>query len=145
MTSVNPVVPPDQHHPAAFMDQLFREIREAYAGEDMGGLRPSHLRVIGWVPPEGISITELGERVGMSKQGCGQFVSALVESGDLVVEQDPSDRRVRLVRRTPLGDRHSAAFVAISERLEEDWARRVGERRYRTFRRVLEELALRAR
>jgi hypothetical protein len=28
-------------------------------------------------------------------------------------------------------------------RLEDDWAQIVGERRYRTFRRVLEEIALR--
>jgi len=48
---------------------------------------------------------ELGERVGMTKQGCGQFVTHLVETGHLATEPDPSDRRVRIVRRTPLGQK----------------------------------------
>jgi hypothetical protein len=30
------------------------------------------------VPPEGIRITDLGERLGMTKQASGQFVSALM-------------------------------------------------------------------
>ena len=43
--------------------------------------RPSHHRVIGRVPPEGITVTDLAERVGMTKQGIGQFVTQLTESG----------------------------------------------------------------
>ncbi len=35
-----------------------------------------------------------------------------------------------------------AAVTDRMLRIEEDWAERVGERRYRTFRAVLEELAL---
>ena len=54
-------------------------------------------------------VTELAERVRMTKQGCGQFVTQLVETGHLAVEADPDDRRVRRVRRTAKGRRRSRA------------------------------------
>ena len=140
MTSVKGF-PAEELHAPLLMGLLFREVRDVYAAEDWGGLRPSHFRVISSVPPEGISVTDLGERVGMTKQGCGQFVSSLVESGHLKVQQDPADRRVRLVRRTPKGRRLIARVTARTLDLEAAWAAQVGERRYRTFRKVLEEIA----
>lgn len=123
------------------MGLLFREVSVTFASEDWEGLRLSHFRVISGVPPEGVSVTELGDWLGMSKQGCGQFVASLVASGHLKVEQGATDRRVRLVRRTPKGERTIDAATRRILAIEDDWADRVGERRYRSFRRVLEELA----
>ena len=142
MSSVKRVLPAEERQVALLMGLLFREVGSVFAAEDWGGLRQSHFRVISSVPLDGISVTELAERVGMTKQGCGQFVTSLVGTGHLKVEQDPSDRRVRLVRRTPKGNRTIAAVTDRVLRIEGDWAARVGERRYRTFRKVLEELTL---
>jgi DNA-binding MarR family transcriptional regulator len=142
MSSVKRVVPAEEQQVPLLMGFLMNEVRDIFAAEDWNGLRQSHFRVISSVPPEGISVTELGERVGMSKQGCGQFVTSLVGTGHLKVQQDPADGRVRLVRRTPKGSRTIAAVTKRILAIEENWALRVGERRYRTFRRVLEELAL---
>ena len=74
MTSVKGF-PAEELHVPLLMGLLFREVRDVYAAEDWDGLRQSHFRVISSVPPEGISVTDLGERVGMTKQGCGQFVT----------------------------------------------------------------------
>jgi DNA-binding MarR family transcriptional regulator len=142
MSSVKRVVPAEERQVPLMMGLLFREVSRTFAEEDWGGLRQSHFRVISSVPAEGISVTELAERLGMTKQWCGQFVSSLVASRHLRVTQDPADRRVRLVRRTAKGGRTIAAVTARILAIEEDWAAQVGERRYRTFRRVLEELAV---
>jgi DNA-binding MarR family transcriptional regulator len=141
MTSVKVEYPPEEWHVPLLMGVLFREVRRVFAEGEWQGLRQSHFRVITSVPAEGISVTDLGERVGMSKQGCGQFVTTLVESGHLRVAADPSDRRVRLVRRTAKGNRMVAAVTSQMLEIEDDWADRVGRQRYRAFRRVLEELA----
>ncbi|MCW2766504.1 MAG: MarR family transcriptional regulator [Nocardioides sp.] len=141
MTFVKAEVPADEQHVAMELGLLFDEIRRVLVSEEWDGLRPSHLRVMGYVPPNGISITELAVHVGMTKQGCGQFVSQLVDTGHLVVEPDPDDGRVRLVRRTPAGDSATRALALRMAQVERGWAARVGERRYRTFRRVLEEIA----
>ena len=134
--------PREELHAALLMGLLLRDVSEVFGSENWDGLRQSHFRVISAVPAEGISVTDLGERVGMTKQGCGQFVAGLVESGHLFVERDPADGRVRLVRRTPRGERTTAAVTARMLELEDAWAAQVGERRYRTFRRVLDELVL---
>ena len=85
------------------------------------GLRASHHRVIGKVPPEGITVTELSERVGMTKQGIGQFVTQLTEPVPDRRPLDPEDRRIRVVRRTAKGD---AAVRRLSRLL--DGSRRAG-------------------
>ena len=142
MSSVKADFPREELQVPLLMGLLFREVSDTFAAEDWDGLRQSHFRVISSVPPEGISVTELAERVGMTKQGCGQFVTTLVASGHLKVHQDRTDRRVRRVRRTPTGSRTIASVTDRILAIEDDWASRVGERRYRTFRRVLEDLAL---
>lgn len=135
-------IPAAELHVPLLMGLLFREVSTVFDAPEWDGLRQSHVRVVSGVPAEGISITDLGERVGMTKQGCGQFVNGLVGRGLLAIEPDPDDRRVRVVRRTPLGERTIAAVTRRMLEVEDAWAGRVGERRYRTFRAVLEELAL---
>ena len=143
MISVKEQVPQEELQVALLMGLLFREISTTFAEEDWDGLRQSHFRVISAVPEGGISVTELGDRLGMTKQGCGQFVTQLEQTGHLRTEADPADRRVRRVHRTPLGHETIAAVTGRMLRLEDHWADIVGERRYRTFRKVLEEIALR--
>ena len=142
MTSVKGFVPRTEWHAALLMGLMLRQVHEVFAAEDWKGLRQSHFRVISAVPPEGITITELGDRVGMTKQGCGQFVTPLVQSGHLRVRQSSADRRTRIVHRTAAGNRTIAAVTARNLRLEQDWADQVGHERYRVFREVLEELAM---
>ena len=139
MISVKGVPPRDEWHAALLLGQLFRRLGRSFP--DGPGLRQSQLRVVSSVPPEGISVTDLARRVGMTKQGCGQFVTVLVESGHLGVQPHEDDRRVRLVRRTPSGDQ--ATREARDRVLEHEraWADQVGPERYRVFREVLEEVA----
>jgi DNA-binding MarR family transcriptional regulator len=142
MTLVNPYVADDERQAALLMGLLMRAIREQFNAEDWKGLRQSHFRVISSVPPDGVTITELGELVGMTKQGCGQFVTQLVDTGHLTVTSDPADRRTRIVKRTALGNRTIRAVTRRIRRIEQDWADQVGADRYAAFRSVLDELAL---
>jgi DNA-binding MarR family transcriptional regulator len=129
----------DLHVPQLF-GKLMLDVRDTFAAEDWDGLRQSHFRLITHVPRDGISVTELAQALRMSKQACGQFVTQLEATGHLAIRADATDRRVRLVIRTPLGDRTLKAVNARIRRIEREWARRVGADRYATFREVLEEL-----
>lgn len=142
MTFVKSEFPLEETHAPMLMGLLFREVQGIYATEDWDGLRQSHFRVMSAVPDRGVCITELGERIGMTKQGCGQFVTYLIETGHLVTEPDPSDRRLRIVRRTPLGQHVLNAVRDRNLRIELTWAEQVGQEKYGIFRSVLEELAL---
>ncbi len=130
----------DSAHVAILLGKTFNLIRDGFRGEDWGGLRQSHFRLMSVLPEDGTSITELAERLGMTKQGCGQFVTALADSGHVEVKTDPADRRVRVVRRTARGDATLRSVNERIQRLEREWADQVGARRYATFRRVMEEL-----
>lgn len=116
-------------------------VRAVFATEDWNGLRQSHFRLLTYVPAAGINITDLAELLRMTKQGCGQFVASLSESGHLVVAENPDDRRARVVERTAMGDETVRAVNERIYRIELEWAAEVGPRRYATFRRVLEELS----
>ena len=142
MSFVKGEFPAEQTHAPMLMGLLFRQVRAIFAAEDWDQLRQSHFRVMSAVPEQGVSITELGERVGMTKQGCGQFVNHLAATGHLTTGPDPSDGRVRLVRRTPLGQQILDAVRERNLRIEQVWAQQVGPERYRIFRGVLQELAL---
>lgn len=142
MNFVKDEFPAGQTHVPMLMGLLFRQVHAIFADEDWDGLRQSHFRVMAAVPERGVSITELGGRVGMTKQGCGQFVTHLVKTGHLVTEPNPADRRMRLARRTPLGQQMLDAVRERNLRIEQGWAEQVGHDRYRVFRDVLEELAL---
>lgn len=132
----------DERHVLQALGQVMEESRQLILRDGEGRLRPSQLRVIGSVPADrGITIAELAERVGMTKQGIGQFVTQLTQDGYLATDSDPGDRRVRVVRRTPLGDEAIRHLALMLRGLEHEWAERVGTRRYRQFRAVLDEIA----
>jgi DNA-binding MarR family transcriptional regulator len=133
MTDVKGVLP-------ELMAGLFGRIRGELSDGTMGELRMSHLRVLTAVPPDGLSVTALAGRVGMTKQGCGQFVTQLVGTGHLTTAPDPEDARVRLVLRTSSGDRFMGRVYAALARIEEGFAAEVGERRFTTFKKVMGEL-----
>jgi len=78
------------------------------------------------IPVAGITITDLADRLGMTKQASGQFVTTLAADGYLDVRADPDDRRARLVFLTTQGVRTLRAVNARIARIEREWARVVG-------------------
>jgi DNA-binding MarR family transcriptional regulator len=125
---------------AELMGRLMQEIQRTFAAEDWDGLRQSHFRLMYNVPREGISITDLADRLSMTKQASGQFVTFLAGTGHLEVRPDPGDGRARVVVRTALGDRTVKAVLARMRRIERGWAKAVGVERYADFRAVLTEI-----
>jgi DNA-binding MarR family transcriptional regulator len=142
MTSVkgNSVPATGEPHIAVLAGALMKEIRDTMQAEDWDGLRQSHFRLLSTIPRDGITITELGDRLAMTKQASGQFVAFLTETGHLEVRVDPEDRRARVVVRTRLGDRTVRRVNARILRIERQWAKAVGAERYREFRQVLLDL-----
>ncbi|QKE84192.1 MarR family transcriptional regulator [Arthrobacter sp. NEB 688] len=138
MTDVKEILP-------ELLGRLFGRLRSEVAGLLGSGLRFSHVRVLDAVPAEGASVTSLADRLGMTKQGCGQFVTQLTAAGLVTREAEPGDRRVRRVRLTPEGARLLGRAREAMAQAEQDFAAEVGPRRYATFRRVLEELGQDAR
>lgn len=140
MTGVKrlPVVEP---HLPMLMGMVFARLREQLA-EDAPELRPSQLRVLEWLPDEGLTISELAECAEMTTQGCGQFVRQLEALGMVEVAVADHDARARVVRITDPGRRALTRSAAVLRACDDAWSAQVGPDRWRVFREVLEEVAL---
>ena len=140
MSSVNRLPAVEPHLPM-LMGMVFGHLRARLARE-APELRPSQLRVLEWLPADGLTITELAECAEMTTQGCGQFVRQLTALGMVEVAVAEHDARARRVRITASGREALARSNAVLRACDEAWADRVGAERYRVFREVLEEVAL---
>jgi DNA-binding MarR family transcriptional regulator len=104
-------------------------------------LRSSQLRLLSMTPVEGMRVTDLAERVGMSKQALGEFANVLEEQGLLETVRDPADKRVRILRPTRKGLKAVDAGEAVIAGLEREWRRRLGARKWDQLRALLVEAA----
>jgi DNA-binding MarR family transcriptional regulator len=113
------------------------EVRPRVAGLQ---LRPSQLRLLSLTPADGLRVTDLAARVGMTKQALGEFVATLQDAGLVEVTVDQRDRRVRLIRPTPAGQELQRVIESAIAEIERRWAAEVGPERWATFRAVLAEI-----
>jgi DNA-binding MarR family transcriptional regulator len=147
MTSVNdvtaPVSEPWSEHIAGLLGAALKRIRAEIletSEEHFPGLRVSHYRLLEMIPSDGARITDLAEVAVMTKQGLGQHVDYLQRLGYVESDRLRTDRRVRLVRRTPKGDEAAAYSRAAIQRVEDAWSTRLGTERYELLRNTLREL-----
>ncbi|GGK00188.1 hypothetical protein GCM10010123_32620 [Pilimelia anulata] len=109
--------------------------------DDLRGLRSSQIRLLSLTPPDGLRVTDLARRVGMTKQALGEFATALERLGLLESAADPTDRRARILRPTPRGRTVVAAAAALIAEVEADWRDRVGAAAWDAMRATLERVA----
>ena len=126
------------------MDGLRRELvprmqHEAPAGSTP--LRPSQVRLLSLCPRTGMRVTDLADRVGMTKQSLGEFATSLERDGLLESLRDPADRRVRILRPTPAGLAAVAEAERVIARVEAAWRIRVGAERWDLLRDILGDVA----
>ena len=123
------------------MDAVRRELNDRMTGRTaparLRGLRASHIRLLSLTPRDGLRVTDLADRVGMTKQALGEFANDLEQRGLLESLSDPRDRRVRILRPTRRGLAAVEAADRIIRLVEEDWRERLGEREWARLRRSL--------
>ncbi|HEY7045525.1 MAG TPA: MarR family winged helix-turn-helix transcriptional regulator [Nocardioidaceae bacterium] len=137
-------------HMGFLLDRTMRRMRhDLYHLADAEGiigryepLRPSSFRLLSLIPAGGARVTDLAARASMTKQALGQFVDMLEPLRYVESNQDPADRRSRIITRTPLGDEAVADVNHLYELLDDQWRDIVGPRRWATFRAVMLELAI---
>jgi DNA-binding MarR family transcriptional regulator len=78
--------------------------------------------VFPFVPPEGITVSELAELARVRKQTMAQAVDQLERMGYVERRPNPRDRRSRLVFLTERGASVKPITHATASRVEEHWA-----------------------
>lgn len=100
-------------------------------------LRRSHTSLLPHIALEGTRITELAERLGISKQAVSQLVDDLEAIGVLARIADPDDARARRVVFTERGRAGLLEGLAVLSDLERELARKVGATEMANLRQAL--------
>src|SRR5437667_11784049 len=103
-----------------------QDIEAALREAGFGDIRPAHANVFPFVPPEGITVSELAELARVRKQTMAQAVGQLERLGYVERRPNPRDRRSRLVFLTARGASVKPVTHAAAERVEERWADLMG-------------------
>jgi DNA-binding MarR family transcriptional regulator len=88
--------------------------------------RPSTGFALQALGPDGATISELGRRMGVSKQAAAKAAAGLERLGYVEREPDARDARSVRLRRSARGEELLAASARIFERLRADWVRELG-------------------
>ncbi len=104
---------------------LIDRLHEELARQGHADARPAHgfaLQAIG----AGVTASELGRRLGVSKQAAGKTVDRLVRLGYVERVASEADARAKVVRLTPLGLDLLNRSAAIFDELRAEWVRALG-------------------
>jgi DNA-binding MarR family transcriptional regulator len=99
-----------------------QDIHAALLEAGFGDIRATHANVFPFVPPEGITVSELAELARVRKQTMAQAVDQLERMGYIERRPNPLDRRSRLVFLTERGEAVKPVTHATAARVEEQWA-----------------------
>jgi DNA-binding MarR family transcriptional regulator len=104
------------------IDRLHAEL----ARQGHPDVRPAYGFAMQAIGREGATASELGRRLGVSKQAAGKTVDRLVDLGYAERSTDAADARRKLVRLTPRGYDALARSAAVFEQLRAEWADQLG-------------------
>ena len=108
---------------------LIDDLHAELARQGHPALRPAHGFVLQAVGVDGTTASELGQRLGVSKQAAGKTVDRLVALGYLERADDPRDARRKLVRMTEKGLDGLRRSAVVFDQLRDRWAATLGAER----------------
>ncbi|GAB2741079.1 MarR family winged helix-turn-helix transcriptional regulator [Kitasatospora kifunensis] len=120
---------------------IIDELHVELARQGHPQVRPAHGFALQAIGVQGASASEVGRRLGVSKQAAGKTVDRLVALGYAERADDPADARRKLVRLTPGGLDVLARSAAVFEQLRARWAAELGEGRVRALEQDLRTMA----
>ncbi|KDN86511.1 MarR family winged helix-turn-helix transcriptional regulator [Kitasatospora cheerisanensis] len=110
---------------------IIDELHAELARQGHPEARPAHGFALQAIGPEGATASEIGRRLGVSKQAAGKTVDRLEALGYAERVDDPGDARRKVVRLTPHGLDLLARSAAVFEQIRGRWAAALGEQRLR--------------
>ncbi|MGW5735489.1 MULTISPECIES: MarR family winged helix-turn-helix transcriptional regulator [Streptomyces] len=111
------------------IDRLHAEL----ARQGHPDVRPAHGFAMQAIGVRGASASEVGRRLGVSKQAAGKTVDRLIALGYAHRTDDPADARRKLIRLTPHGVDALRRSAAVFDELHAEWAGRLGAEHLRAM------------
>jgi DNA-binding MarR family transcriptional regulator len=103
-------------------------------------IKPRHGAVLAYLELPGIRATELARRSGQHRQVIGTLIDELTALGYVERQDDPADRRAKLVCPTERGRAQMTVADEIMAHMQARHERRLGQDVYAQFKRVFIEV-----
>lgn len=132
--------------PRSTFELLFRAARLvneraiARVQEAGGTVRMAHTALFPHITTEGVRLTSIAERLGVTKQAIGPLVDDLERDGLVERIADPEDGRAKRIRWTRDGQRALLRGLGVLGDLERELSRELGSRRLAQLADTLEVL-----
>ncbi|MFF0394144.1 MarR family winged helix-turn-helix transcriptional regulator [Kitasatospora sp. NPDC004615] len=120
---------------------IIDELHAELARQGHPEARPAHGFALQAIGLEGATASEIGRRLGVSKQAAGKTVDRLEALGYAERADDPGDARRKVVRLTPRGLDMLARSAEVFEQIRGRWAAALGEQQLRELEDGLARLA----
>ena len=105
-------------------------------------LRPAHVQVLSAVAPDaGVRLADLVAAVSLPKQTVGDLIDDLEQMKMVERFPDPDHGVIKRVRLGPKGKVWAAEVRKVAAATEARWANRLGTKKMKSLRALLEELA----
>ena len=124
----------------AFRD-LVDSLHAELARHGHGQARPIHGFALQAIGPDGATVSELGRRLGVTKQAAAKTAAGLAELGYITRQPSTHDARATVLARTARGEEMLDLSAAIFDQLRQDWARRIGAEKVMAIEDGLAEIA----
>lgn len=127
---------------------LFREPYQTYLNwlygrlkeEGFPDIRATHSTVLRRITTEGVRVSDLAERAGMTKQSMAYLVDDLTALDYVTTAPDPTDGRAKLVVPTKKGETLLAASRRLGDLYEQHVGKLLGSTEAKRLRSLLEQL-----
>lgn len=107
-------------------------LHESLADRGFPGARPAHGLALQAIGPGALSVSELGRRLGVSKQAAAKTANRLEDLGYITRANDPADARARLIARSARGNALLWQSAVVLEEQKQAWIAVLGDERYAT-------------
>jgi DNA-binding MarR family transcriptional regulator len=112
-------------------------LREKY---DLPNLRPSHMNLLPHIDLDGTRISEIAQKLSISKQAVSQLVEDLEKMSTVERVSDPCDGRAKLVRFTNKGKQGLLEGLGVLKDLEEQLVEKIGRKKMNDLRETIKLL-----
>jgi DNA-binding MarR family transcriptional regulator len=104
-------------------------------------LRPAQIQLLSAIPPDGVRLADLVAASSLPKQTVGDLISDLEQAKLVERFPDPDHGVIKRVRLGPKGRVWAAEVRRVAAATEARWATRLGSKKMKSLRALLEELA----
>lgn len=126
---------------AAAFRTLIDGLHDQLAARGHPDARPIHAFALQAIGPDGATVSELGRRLGVSKQAAAKTAASLERLAYVTRQPHPTDARALQLRRSPRGEELLSLSAEIFEQLRNSWKHQLSDKRVRTLEDDLEQVA----